>query len=282
MSKAYDSVNIALLEKALHRIKLPPSIVLTIINLLSLHTNQVITNFGLTPTYPVEDGIDQGETITPLLWRIYYDPLIHYIHTKFKGYTIATTKITSLFPLKHKKIQANTSILAYMDDTLWIADSQQQLQNILNTASTFYQMANIKVNPNKSTLISNTKLTPTFNFMDTTIQTQTPDTPLKFLGCWYTATNKQSIISKIIIQETTGLTNIIQTKQITDKQTSYVINNVIIPIFEYRIHNIVLSHNTCNKILSRYLTVAKHKSKLPVTTPNSTMLNHNIYRIKNI
>ena len=169
-----------------------------------------------------------------------------------------------------------------MDDTLWIADSQQQLQNILNTASKFYQIANIKVNPNKSMLISNTKLTPTFNFMDTTIQTQTPDTPLKFLGCWYTATNKQSIISKIIIQETTGLTNIIQTKQITDKQTSYVINNVIIPIFKYRIYNIVLSHNTCNKILSRYLTVAKHKSKLPVTTPNSTMLNHNIYGIKNI
>ena len=67
MSKAYDSVNIALLEKALHRIKLPPSIVLTIIKLLSSCTNQVITNFGLTPTYSVEDGIDQGETITPLL-----------------------------------------------------------------------------------------------------------------------------------------------------------------------------------------------------------------------
>jgi hypothetical protein len=118
--------------------------------------------------------------------------------------------------------------------------------------------------------------------MNTTIQTQPYNTPLKFLGCWYTATNTQSIISKIIVQETLGLTNIIQTKQITDKQTSYVINNVIIPIFEYRIHNIVISHNTCNKILSKYLTVAKHKSKLPVSAPNSTMLNHNIYGIKNV
>ena len=138
MSKAYNSVNIVLLEKALHRIKLPPSIVLTIINLLSSRTNQVITNFGLTPTYSVEDKIDQGETITPLLWRIYYDLLIHHIYTKFKGYTTVTTRLTSLFSLKHQKIQANTSILAYMDDTLWIADSQQQLQNILDTASTFY------------------------------------------------------------------------------------------------------------------------------------------------
>ncbi|CAG8738139.1 65_t:CDS:1, partial [Ambispora leptoticha] len=28
-----------------------------------------------------------GETRTPLLWRIYYDPLITYIHNKYKGYT---------------------------------------------------------------------------------------------------------------------------------------------------------------------------------------------------
>ena len=169
-----------------------------------------------------------------------------------------------------------------MNDTLWIADSQQQLQNILDTASTFYQMANIKVNPNKSTLISNTKLTPTINFMDTTIKTQSFNTPLKFLGCWYTATNNQSITSKIIIQETFGLTNIIQTKQITDKQTSYVINNIIIPIFKYYIYNIVIPYSTCNRILSKYLTVAKHKFKLPVSTSNSTMLNHNIYGIKNV
>ena len=39
MSKAYDSVNIDLLEKALIRIKLPPSITLTIHNLLTSRTN---------------------------------------------------------------------------------------------------------------------------------------------------------------------------------------------------------------------------------------------------
>jgi len=169
-----------------------------------------------------------------------------------------------------------------MDDTLWLAESQQQLQNIINVASTFYQMANIKVNPQKSSLISNTKHTPTFTFLNSTITTQPLNTPLKFLGCWYTATNKQAITIKLILQETFGLTSIVQTKQITDKQVSYIINNVIIPIIEYRIHNIVLPHHICNKILSRYLTIAKCKSKLALTTPTSTMLNHNIYNIKNI
>jgi hypothetical protein len=118
MSKAYDSVNINLLEKSLHRIKLPQSIICTITNLLKLRSNQVITNFGLTPSYPVEDGIDQGETITPLLWRIYYDPLINYIHKKFKGYTSTVTYQTSLFSAKYQTTYANTSVLDYMDDTL--------------------------------------------------------------------------------------------------------------------------------------------------------------------
>ena len=143
-------------------------------------------------------------------------------------------------------------------------------------------MANIKVNPYKSCLLSNSLHTPSFSFMNSTIPIQAPDTPLKFLGCWYTANNKLTTISKIITQEIFGLLNIIETKQITDKQTSYIINNVLTPIFEYRIHNIVIPHSTCNKILSKYLTIAKYKSKLLHTIPNSTMLNYNIYSIKNV
>src|SRR5205085_9338352 len=69
---------------------------------------------------------------------------------------------------------------------------------------------------------------------------------------------------------------------ITDKQVCYIINTVIIPILEYHIHNIILFQTTCNKLLSSYLTIAKHKSNLALTTSNSTLLNHNIYGIKNI
>jgi hypothetical protein len=67
MSKAFDSIHIPTLTKALHRIKLPISIVNLLIFLLSNRTNQVITDYGLTKSYSVEDGVDQGETISPLL-----------------------------------------------------------------------------------------------------------------------------------------------------------------------------------------------------------------------
>ena len=67
MSKAYDSVNLDLLKLALERIQIPFQLCNIIINLLTNRTNRVITNLGLTESYDINNGIDQGETITPLL-----------------------------------------------------------------------------------------------------------------------------------------------------------------------------------------------------------------------
>ena len=67
MSKAYNSVNIHLLQKALERIQLLPQLTQIILDLLLDRSNKIITNFGLTQSYTVKNGINQGETITPLL-----------------------------------------------------------------------------------------------------------------------------------------------------------------------------------------------------------------------
>ena len=166
MSKAYDSVNINLLTKALQRLNMPYQLVNILTNLLHNRTNQIITNLGLTLSYNVQDGIDQGETITPLLWRIYYDPLISTIHTKYTGYTTSTKWITHINPNRYQSTTASTSVLAYMDDTLWLAKSAEQLQKITNTAASFYTMAHIKVNLHKSILTSNTKLNTSINFIN--------------------------------------------------------------------------------------------------------------------
>src|SRR5205085_4624455 len=48
MSKAYNSVYLPLLKKALQRIKCPMHITNLIIRIFNSHTNKVITNFGMT------------------------------------------------------------------------------------------------------------------------------------------------------------------------------------------------------------------------------------------
>ena len=113
MSKAYDSVHIPLLKNALHRIKVPSPLVSLIANIFTNWTNSVITNLGNTELYQVYDGIDQGETITPLLWRIYYDLLLSKITKQHKGYIIDYTH-NLLASYQTTQIQ----VLAYIDDTL--------------------------------------------------------------------------------------------------------------------------------------------------------------------
>ncbi|CAG8703782.1 4644_t:CDS:1, partial [Gigaspora rosea] len=42
--------------------------------------------------------------------------------------------------------KTNLSVMAYMNNSLWIAESKIQLEEILKTASSFYKMTGIKVN----------------------------------------------------------------------------------------------------------------------------------------
>ena len=58
MSKAYDSVNLDLLKLALEHIQFSLQLCNIITNLLTNHTNRVITNLDLTKPYNVNNGID--------------------------------------------------------------------------------------------------------------------------------------------------------------------------------------------------------------------------------
>ena len=119
-------------------------------------------------------------------------------------------------------------------------------------------------------------------FINSTITPISAKILFKFLGYWFTLNNNQKAQINLISKEAFSLADILNMKNITDKQASYIINKVIIPTLEYRIQNIVIPITICYTILSKYLTVAKHKANHSKTLPNSTMLNHNIYGIKNI
>ncbi|GBC07992.1 hypothetical protein RclHR1_07840005 [Rhizophagus clarus] len=76
ISKAFDSISLDFLELALIRICLPNHAVRCIINLFKGRIVQIATAFGLSPSFQAKDGIDQGDSLYPLFWRIYYDPLL--------------------------------------------------------------------------------------------------------------------------------------------------------------------------------------------------------------
>jgi hypothetical protein len=118
MAKAFDSVGLVSLEKALTRIKVPTEMTNFIIDLFQNRQIRIITSYGLSDVFTGKDGIDQGDTISPLLWRIFYDPLLSHIQHKLKlGYTITAEMPPSI---AHTRMENDFTIAtsAFANDTI--------------------------------------------------------------------------------------------------------------------------------------------------------------------
>src|SRR6185436_11635181 len=89
MKKAFDSVPLESLELALQRVKIPKKIIKYILNLFHKRQLRIITAYGLTEEITSGDRIDQGEVILPLIWWLFYDPLLERVQEdKSLGYVV--------------------------------------------------------------------------------------------------------------------------------------------------------------------------------------------------
>src|SRR5579862_1351691 len=151
MKKAYDSVSLQSLRIALQRIDLPALLVKWIINLFRNREMQIITDYGLSPSFSASDGIDQGDALSPLLWRIFYDPLLVAIQsTAGLGYTTSLTWPHDVFNQDTwESFSANVAVLAYMDDTIFAGASQIQMQRTVDLTNSFYDLHDIDINGSK-------------------------------------------------------------------------------------------------------------------------------------
>ena len=94
----------------------------TCINFITnLHQNRkacIITAYGLTEPINLLSGIEQGETYSPLLWKIYYDPILSYINNKYQN---SFLKIQSASPIEQTlqtiPLLITILLLVFMDNT---------------------------------------------------------------------------------------------------------------------------------------------------------------------
>src|SRR5690348_5364156 len=89
MKKAFDSVSLKSLDLAMRRLKFPQKTITFILNLFENRQSKIITDWGTTQCFEISDGIEQGEVLSPLIWRIFYDPLLSRIQEDPElGYTV--------------------------------------------------------------------------------------------------------------------------------------------------------------------------------------------------
>lgn len=256
MSKAYDRVNLAMLLRALNRLKLPNTFLNFVASLFSNRLNQIFTAHGNTDLYPVFSGIDQGEIISPILWCIYYDPLLCRIQNTSLGYNLTAEWRPNInFPTK-SSVSTNISTLAYMDDTLWISKSKEDLEAILSIADDFYQLNSILVNWDKSVLLTSIPIAQPIHFKLTHneewIKPLDLKTSTRYLGIWISLLPNSSFIRQQVHNEVAAAAATMKKKYITDKQLKIVFNSVLLPRILYRTQLTFLDHKFCDKIMGTY------------------------------
>ncbi|GBC03184.1 hypothetical protein RclHR1_00500032 [Rhizophagus clarus] len=188
-----------MLEKSLNRIKLPKQFIDLVLNVQLNRYNKVIVNKEFTEEYHVEDGIDQGEVWSPLLWRIFYDTLLSRLEEikEEVGYTIETYKILDINKKKEERFKTIHNVSAFMDDTTLIGKNKESLEKMIEICHEFFDINDIKANVKKYELIKiNSKQDDDLIIENEKITKVNSDEGNRFLGIWFRYDNRRKIYKK--------------------------------------------------------------------------------------
>jgi hypothetical protein len=133
---AFGSVSHQLLDVNLKALGIPISLKNLIMDSYNETKVRIWSTVTASRSIESKKGVKQGCPLRPLLLNICVDPLISHIR-QAKEFGYNTSKL------------GTSTNEAYADDMILIADSEDHLQILNNRAKSFFDFANIKLNPSK-------------------------------------------------------------------------------------------------------------------------------------
>ena len=136
--KAFDRVDRSLLMYKLLKSGVNGKFYEGLITMYSGCLSAVSINGKLTDWFNIGYGVRQGDTLSPTLFNIFINDLIDDVNSLNLGVSIGNRKL---------------SILLYADDVVLLADTESELQAILNKVSEWGKKWRIKFNNSKSKIV---------------------------------------------------------------------------------------------------------------------------------
>ena len=163
-----------------------------------------------------------------------------------------------------------------MDDTTWITSSKAELEEMLHIADSFYTFMNIKVNKQKSILmtnntnhISNGQVTLRFRSDHITLPNTPQDQSIRFLGIWINLQGSHHFNIHKVHQITASTLLKLVCKKLSGDHVKYITNKVVIPQLDFLLQCTVLSKRNYTKLMAPLHKIFKHKAYLCSTTSNN-------------
>jgi len=269
----------------MERVKIPSSCIALILDFFTHRKNAILTKRGLSDYYDVKIGIDQGEVILPLLWCIYFDPLLCEINQLNKRYTLSHKWMSDVSKGTHAHIHEQIAALGFMDDANWISSTLEDLEDILAVADDFYKLTRAAINKEKSKLLTNTISAQdpiSINFGNTIVLISSSFDAVRFLGIMINVRMNHSLVKKELHTHIRSFINIIKSKTITDQQFCYVVNYVLFPQLLYKMRLTPLSQSTCLFLNQAIRSLFKYKNQFSHTAPNVIFHGKMFYNLNDV
>ena len=137
---AFDTIDQECLFQVMHALNFPNDAIQVI---RSLHVDaftRVSCNFGMTQPISLRRGTIQGDSLSPLLFIIFLEPLLRWLHVNDRGYRCMSTP-------HHSPHYANA--LAVADDLSLVSGDVSQLQAQIDKVQSFASWATMHLTPGK-------------------------------------------------------------------------------------------------------------------------------------
>lgn len=135
LSKAFDNVDHIQLGQLLLKRKLPPDIVLFLMHYLRNQRARIVWKGKCGDYFQIEKGVRQGGILSPFLFKLYIDDILHEICDSDIGCKLGLVRI---------------NVLAYADDIVLIASTQNQLAELYSILSQGMIHRKLSINKRKT------------------------------------------------------------------------------------------------------------------------------------
>ena len=140
LKSAFDTVDHNRLFAVLQALGIPDDTVCLVKDLHSNATTAISTNHGRTPPISLRRGTIQGDSLSPLLFILFLEPLLRWLSVNDRGYRCASTLTTA----PHYACS-----LAAADDIALLANNTIQMQRQLDKVQAFTDWSGMQLAPSK-------------------------------------------------------------------------------------------------------------------------------------
>ena len=140
IKKAFDTVDHPRLFQILEALGIPQDAVEVIKDLHMDAYTSISTNHGMTPAIPLKRGTVQGDSLSPLLFILFLEPLLRWLQLNDRGYRCGSTSQTS---------PQYANALAAADDLALLSGTVQQMQLQLDKVESFAHWSGMRLVPAK-------------------------------------------------------------------------------------------------------------------------------------